>query len=97
MRTIRSFCATAALLSTAFLSTPPAAAGQSPTTGANEVLDFCDALIASGAFPDLNLGECVAFNITPGPGFKALFCDFLRETGQLEDAGLTYAQCIRLD
>lgn len=97
MKTIKLFAAGALILGA--LASPLAAPALANGTNAQDtngpLLDFCYGLIESGNFPDLNLGECMAFNLTPDPGFKALFCDYLRETGQLEEAGVTYSQCIR--
>ena len=96
MKSFNGLIAVTLFVSAAVSGGAPAAAQATPSQGNNaQVLEFCYSLIASGNFPDLNLGECMAFNLTPDPGFKALFCDYLRETGQLEDAGVTYSQCIR--
>lgn len=72
-------------------STASAQDGSPPETRQRQ--EFCYALIASGLFPDLNLGECMSFNSVSDQGFIAHVCDQLRETGELGD--MTYAQCVR--
>ena len=94
MRIFRGLLAVA-IIATAAVAPVTPASGQA-TGGANaELLEFCHGLVESGTFPGLNLGECMSFNLTPESGFKAHFCDYLRETGQLEEAGVTYSECIR--
>ena len=92
MKMLNGLAAAAMTLSAALTPMTPALA--QPTQGANaEVLELCYSLIESGIFPDLNLGECVSFNIVSDKGFAPHFCDFLRETDQLGD--MTYAECVR--
>jgi hypothetical protein len=94
MRLVHGMIAATVAVSAALTPVAPALAQTTPSQGANaELLEFCYDLIASGDFPDLNLGECMSFNIVPEQGFAAHFCDFLRETDQLGD--VTYAECVR--
>ena len=94
MRILHGLIAATVTASAALIPVTPTLAQATPSQGANaEVLEFCYNLIASGLFPDLNLGECVSFNIVPEKGFEPHFCDFLRETDQLGD--MTYAECVR--
>lgn len=68
-----------------------------PTSGANaDTINFCNEVIASGEFPELNFGECMSFNNTSINGFVSHICDEMRETGTLEDNGFSsYSDCIR--
>ena len=93
-----------AIFATVALAAAPApalaadpSAGNSNNQGANaELLGFCYALIDSGQFPSLNLGECMGFNESSWEGFPPHFCDLLRETGAYDDFGFTsYADCVR--
>ena len=94
MRILHGLIAAAVTASAALTPVMPALAQATPTQGVNaELLEFCYDLIASGEFAGLNLGECMSFNLTPDDGFKAHFCDYLRETDQLGD--MTYSECIR--
>lgn len=92
---------TMAAIGAACLLSPVAPAVAAPSgsnnQGANaELLDFCYGLIASGIFPSLTLGECMSYNLSSDAGFKAHFCDFLRETGAFGDYGYTsYSDCVR--
>ena len=88
-----SILAAATLLVT---SIPTFAASQSaPPAESRELQEFCYALLASGEFPALNLGECMSFNSTSEHGFKAHFCDLLRETDGYGDFGFkSYSVCI---
>jgi len=52
-------------------------------------------VLATGAVP-LNLADCLGFGNAPEPVFRAEVCNFLRETGQLEDFGLvSHSECVR--
>ena len=96
MRILHGLVAAAVTVSAAVTPAAPALAQATPSQGANaELFEFCYDLIESGEFPGLNLGECMSFNLAPEAGFKAHLCDFLRETGGLEEAGLTYSECVR--
>lgn len=56
--------------------------------------EVCYAL-AMGVVP-LNLGDCLSFDNAPEPVFRTEVCNFLRETGQLEDFRFaSHAECIR--
>ena len=93
MKPIQIIAALSLLASPLPASTAAAINHQSGTQGVNdELLAFCYDLIASGEFSDLSLGECMSFNLTPDAGWRAHYCDLLRETDQL--AG-TYSECIR--
>ena len=94
MKILHGLIAAAVTASAALTPVTPALAQATPSQGANaELLEFCYDLIASGLFPDLNLGECVSFNIVPDKGFGPHFCDYLRETDQLGD--MSYSECVR--
>ena len=89
-------------LATASLAAPtsPAVAGPAPAgggQGANAgLLQFCYDLIESGTYPELVLGECTSFNLTPDPGFKAHLCDYIRSNDLWDDFGVdSYSDCIR--
>ena len=60
-----------------------------------EVHQFCTGLIASGALPNLNYGECVSYNVVSIDGAKAHVCDELLETGVLEDYFDDFSDCVR--
>ena len=93
MKPIRLIVAMSLLASPPAIPAAAAMNHQSGTQAVNqELLEFCYDLIASGEFSDLSLGECMSFNLPPDAGWRAHFCDFLRETDQL--AG-TYSECIR--
>jgi len=92
MKQLSILFATALMVtSTPTLATPDPA----PQAENRELQDFCYALIASGDFTGLNLGECMSFNNSSDAGFKAHLCDFFRESGVLEDLEMTYSECIR--
>lgn len=97
MKLIKAMVATALLAAAAAAPIMPASAEQGNNNGANaELQQFCTDLIASGDFPGLNRGECMSFNIVPEAGYKAHFCDLLRETDALEDWGYdSFAECVR--
>lgn len=97
MKILNGLVAAAVTVSAALAPISSASAQTTPSQGENaELLAFCYELIESGDFPGLNLGECMSFNRTVGgPGFKAHLCDYFRESGILEEAGVTYAECIR--
>jgi hypothetical protein len=86
---------TAVSFSGAPVAAPASAQDRPPPV--NEFQEACHDLIATGAFPTMNFGECLSFDVTPFPhGFKAHLCDALLETDQLADLGFTsYSDCIR--
>ena len=87
-----------ALLAASF-TTPfvPIAAAQDGGVKGQELREYCYALIDSGNFGPLNLGECMSYNETMGrAGFAAHLCDALLELGLLEDFGFTsFSDCVR--
>ncbi len=96
MKIIRGFAMAAALLAISATAVAAAPAASSAHPANRQVQDFCHALIASGTYPTLNLGECVSFNVTSDQGFVTKFCDFLRETDGYADYGFTsFSDCVR--
>ncbi len=97
MKLIDALVATALVFSAGVAPVSPASAEQTTNNGANaELHEFCQDLIASGYYPTANYGECISFNSTSESGFKAHFCDFLRESDAYADWGFTsYSDCIR--
>ncbi len=97
MKLIDALVAAAIVLSAGVAPTSSAIAGQTTNNGANAgLLQFCQELIASGLYPTASLGECMSFNLTSDSGFKAHFCDLLRETDGYADFGFTsFSDCIR--
>lgn len=87
------------LLATAILAAPTPSLAEPPVTIQQhnpELIEFCYGLMDSGAFPTLNLGECMSFNLTSIPGFTAHFCDFVRESDAYADFGFeSYSDCVR--
>lgn len=62
------------------------------------VQEFCSTIVGVGQFATLSWGECMSFNVVSEQGFRAHFCDALREggLGTLEDYGFdSYSDCIR--
>jgi len=52
-------------------------------------------VLATGA-ADLDLDDCLSFADAPEALFRTEVCNFLRETGQLEDFGLaSHSECVR--
>ena len=87
---------TAVLLATSPTEALATSATSSAQPANQQVQNYCYALIASGAYPTLNLGECVSFNVTSEQGFVTKFCDFVRETANYSDYGFTsYSDCVR--
>ena len=96
MKSIRILAGLALLAGS--LTTPIAstAVAQDGGVKGQELREYCYALIESGDFGSLNLGECMSFNETMGrEGFVAHLCDALLELELLDDFGFTsYSDCI---
>jgi hypothetical protein len=90
-----AFAAAAALVGAEPETVVQAATEQSGRAKATRAQREACYLLATGA-ADLDLADCLSFAEAPGPQFRAEVCNFLRETGQLEDFNLTsYSQCVR--
>jgi hypothetical protein len=96
-RLMMALALTASSITTPALADPAAPPPTSNNQGANaELLQFCADLIASNQFPELVLGECTSFNLTPDAGFRAHLCDYIRSNDLWEDFGVTsYSDCVR--
>jgi hypothetical protein len=57
------------------------------------VLAFCQEQMA--ADPSLSLGTCMSYFLSGGPGYLTQFCHYLDDTGQLDQQGLTFDECVR--
>jgi hypothetical protein len=60
---------------------------------AQQALPFCQQQVA--ADPTLHLGVCMSYFVTSNEGYLTQFCHYLDDTGQLDELGLTFAQCVR--
>lgn len=47
-------------------------------------------------FPDAPLGECVSFQLSSDTGFLTHYCLYLEGSGQLDELGLTFSDCVVL-
>lgn len=66
--------------------------GRSKATRAQREVCY---VLATGA-ADLDLADCLSFADAPEPLFRTEVCNFLRETGQLEDFKFTsHSECVR--
>jgi len=61
---------------------------------AQEALAFCRDVVASE--PDVKLGECMAYFESSDTGNLTQSCHFLDAQGVLDELGITFSQCVRL-
>jgi hypothetical protein len=79
-----SFLAAAAFLAAAQPLAPPVSGEQASPSAIRARHEVCYILAAAGAYPALNLADCLSFDQAPDAAFKTQVCNFLRETDQLE-------------
>jgi len=61
---------------------------------AQDALAYCRALQESE--PDVSLGHCMSFFVTSNTGNLTQTCIYFDVTGQLDEFGITFAECVRL-
>lgn len=83
----------AAAMMAAAVPVAPAHAAPPGRDPAPVVLAFCQEQVA--ADPTLNLGTCMSYFLAGGPGYLTQFCHYLDDTGQLDQQGLTFDECVR--
>lgn len=87
----------AAIASTAVAAAPPTKPTLENQGQGNrqEIKDYCLFLLGTGYYDFWNLGECMSYSSVSDQGFRTKYCDFLRETGQLDDEGFSsFADCV---
>jgi hypothetical protein len=76
----------------------PGTPAQADTPGApgawwaQQALPFCEAQVA--ADPTLKLGTCMSYFVTSDTGYLTQFCQYLDDTGQLDQNGITFSECV---
>lgn len=76
----------------------PVAPAQADTPGApgawwaQQALPFCEEQMAND--PTLKLGVCMAYFVTSDTGYLTQFCHYLEDTGQLDQQGITFDECV---
>jgi len=85
------------LATMAFLVAAPPVTDQLPGPRAIEARrEVCYVLATSGAYPALNIADCLSADTAPDAVFNVQVCSFLRDAEQLRDyAFSSYADCIR--
>ena len=95
MKMIRAITA-AAILAASFASPAAIAPAAAQESGNSNWLGYCNALVESGQFGPLNLGECMSYNIVEGPGWRTKICDALLELDLLDQFGFdSFPDCVR--
>jgi hypothetical protein len=81
---------------TAVTAEPPAnSRGRALGPTRPEIKEYCLFLMSTGYYDFFNLGECMSYSSVSDQGFRTKFCDFLRETDQLDDNGYSsYSDCV---
>jgi hypothetical protein len=59
---------------------------------AQQALPFCQAQVA--ADPTLKLGVCISYFVTSDTGYLTQYCHYLDDTGELDQLGITFSDCI---
>lgn len=91
-----SFLAAVAFLAAAQPLAPPVTGQQANSNATRARHEVCSMLATAGAYPALNLADCLSFDNAPDAVFKTQVCDFLREADQLRDFDFSsYSDCLR--
>lgn len=80
------------LCAAASIAVPVAAPVRADPPGrftAAEAQAFCEA-----SFPDVPLGECMSYLLSSDTGYLTHFCLYLQATGQLDQLGITFSECV---
>lgn len=56
---------------------------------AAQAMEFCQA-----EYPDVPLGNCMSYLISSDTGYLTHFCLYLQATGQLDELGITFSDCV---
>jgi hypothetical protein len=89
MRKLIMLCAAATMA----MSLPVPAQAEAPGgEPAQQALPFCQAQVA--ADPTLKLGVCMSYFVTSDTGYLTQYCHYLDDTGELDQLGITFSNCI---
>lgn len=91
-----SFLAAAAFLAAAQPLAPPATERQASPGATRARHEVCYMLATAGAYPALDLADCLSFDTAPDAVFNTQVCNFLREADQLREYDFSsYPDCIQ--
>jgi hypothetical protein len=91
-----SFLTAAAFLAAALPLAPPVTEQNTSANAIRARHEVCSMLATSGAYPALNLADCLRFDTAPDAVFNTQVCSFLREADQLRDYDFSsYFDCLR--